>query len=273
MLQKIFTNYYLVSLKGDLADNLPLYEGEEVWTPADSASIDSRIQIDDGFELNLPQKGNLYDLENSKLVYEAFRGLSRTQASDPRLWTYLTHVSCWEYMRNRWSPAEKFINDAPENRTAKLKTYILEHYFVRSDQSRALIRNGMARLWWYAFLTFDETRDNPYELTAVLLKNLDITKNLLERNLGRNKIILHSVLEFLLDKEDLINGGDAGRSRIRKLVQSLNLHGGHCILDSLSKSDIKGFLQKNYERIKNKTTEDDDQDIDEMFDNIMLSGE
>lgn len=273
MLQKIFTNHYLVSLKGDLPDNLPLYEGEEVWTLADSVSIDSRIQMDDGFKLNLPQKGNLYDLENSKLVFEAFRGLSRTQASDPRLWTYLTHVSCWEYMKSRWSPAEKFFNDAPENRASKLKTYILEHYFVRSDQSRALIRNGIARLWWYAFLTFDESRDNPYELTAVLLKNLDITKNLLERNLGRNKIILHSVLEFFLDKEDLINDGDAGRKRVRKLFHSLNLHGGHCILDSLSKNDIKKFLQKNYEQIKSKSPEVDEQGIDEMFDSIMLGSE
>lgn len=59
MLQKIFTNHYLVSLKGDLPDNLPLYEGEEIWTSADSVSIDSRIQIDDEFELNLPQKSNL----------------------------------------------------------------------------------------------------------------------------------------------------------------------------------------------------------------------
>ncbi|MCY7345718.1 MAG: hypothetical protein LH614_05795, partial [Pyrinomonadaceae bacterium] len=129
------------------------------------------------------------------------------------------------------------------------------------------------RLWWYAFLTFDETRDNPYELTAVLLKNLDIAKNLLERNLGRNKIILHGVLEFLLDKEDLINDGDAGRKRVRKLIHSLNLHGGHCILDSLGKPDIKRFLQKNYEQIKNKMPDDDEQDIDEMFDSIILNGE
>lgn len=237
MLQKIFTRHYLTSLKGDLSKNLFYYESEDVWIPEVAETlkyeIDSRIQIDDAFSLRLPQKGNLYDLENSKSVFETFRGLSRTQAADARLWTYLTHISCWEYMRARWQPTEKFIKDSPEKRQEKLKTYILEHYFVRSDQSRALIRNGMARLWWYSFLTYDDNRENPYELTSVLLKNLDIAKNVLERNLGRNKAILHTVLEFLLDKEDLINGGDLGRLRIRKLVQSLNLQGGHSILDNL----------------------------------------
>lgn len=278
MLQKIFTRHYLTILEGDLAENLSYYESEDVWIPEAAETsryeIDSRIEIDGAFSLKLPQKGNLYDLENSKLVFEALRGLTRSQAADSRLWTYLTHISCWGYMRARWQPSEKFINDALETRREKLKTYVLEHYFVRSEQSRALIRNGMARLWWYSFLTYDENRDNPYELTSVLLKNLDIAKNVLERNLGRNKTVLHSVLEFLLDKEDLLSGGDAGRSKIRRLIHALNLQGGHSVLDNLNKRDIQDFLLKHYNQIKNSEQDKaDDLLIDELFDELISDDE
>jgi hypothetical protein len=47
----------------------------------------------------------------------------------------------------------------------------------------ALLRNGAARLWWSAHLSYDPDRENQYELTAVLLARLDTAKNLLERGI------------------------------------------------------------------------------------------
>ena len=92
-------------------------------------------------------------------MHRAFPTLTREQASDPRLWVRLTHVEGWKYMRRRW-------NVAPKIRDEKNPVgYVLEHYFVASSSpSRALTRNGMARLWWYAHLTHDPARKDPYEL-------------------------------------------------------------------------------------------------------------
>ncbi len=256
MPQKIFTEQFETTLQGDIEGNLKSYASDHVWVPEVYSSrnyeIQSQIELRDGLTFRLPEENNLFDIENSKIIFDAFRPqLSRTQASDPRFWTYLTHITFWEYMRARWQVGSKFKNDAPDERRKKQKTYVTEHYFVQSNQSRALLRNGLARLWWFAFHTYDGSRQNPFELTAVLLTKLDIARETLERNLGRNRDVLHGILEFLLDKDELINGGDAGRARIRLLIRSLNLHGGFCVLDNLSRKDIRTFLAKRYSQIKN----------------------
>ena len=139
-------------------------------------------------------------------------------------------------MRRRWRLEESAAKDRNP------KGYILERYFVRSRESRALLRNGLARLWWYGFLTYDAERDNPYELTAVLLSQLDIAQQILERSLGRNRDILHAFLAFLLAHPEL-SRGDKARETIRALAKRLNLHGGLCVLDSLDRSDIRQWLE------------------------------
>ncbi len=256
MRQKIFTERFETTLKGDLEKNMEKYEQDRIWVPEvyklRNYEIPSQIEIKDKLKLNMPTDGDLYDIENSKLLFEAFRPqLSRTQASDPRFWTYMTHFTSWDYMRARWRVETKFKNDSLEERRKKIKTYITEHYFIQSNASRALVRNGLARLWWFAFLTYDSKRQNPFELTAVLLAKLDIARGTLERSLGRNKDVLHGILEFLLDKDELINSGNEGRVKIRNLISSLNLHGGFCVLDNLSRQDIKKFLHKRYLQIEN----------------------
>lgn len=65
---------------------------------------------------------------------------------------------------------------------AILARFIEARYFVAQNEGRALLRNGIARLWWVAHLSHDATRNNPYELTAALLYTLDITQQILEWN-------------------------------------------------------------------------------------------
>jgi Family of unknown function (DUF6339) len=92
-------------------------------------------------------------------------------------------------------------------------------------------------------LTYDEKRTNPYELTAVLFKTLDITQTILERNMGRAPAVLGGFLEFLLRNRDLLlTGGDANRVRIRRLAMYLNLYGGVSVLDCLNESEIIKLL-------------------------------
>src|SRR5579862_1441849 len=104
---------------------------------------DSNVIQADDFKLVMPiSKTELCDLENTRIVYTAMRHLTPLQAADPRLWTYLTHVTHWEYMRKRW-PIEQYLGKQ------NLRENIQERYFFMPNKSRALIRNGMARLWWY----------------------------------------------------------------------------------------------------------------------------
>lgn len=62
---------------------------------------------------------------------------------------------------------EKYLADPP-----KAERNIRARYFVSKTESRALLRNGVARLWWSARLSYVPGRDNPYELTSVLFTYL-----------------------------------------------------------------------------------------------------
>lgn len=190
-------------------------------------------------ELELPHGDDLKDLENAKIVYGAFPNLTPLQARDPRLWTKLAHVDCWAYMRRRWDVASKSDDAGLRQR------YVLEHYFVRQNQSRMLLRHGIARLWWYGYLTHDPKRQDAFELTGVLLSYLDIAQQVLERNMGRAQSIRVGFLDFLRENWDEL-GSSAGlrRRRIRDLAKSLNLLGGVVLLDCLTTSDVRAILSE-----------------------------
>jgi hypothetical protein len=187
-------------------------------------------------ELKLPTTEETYDLENAVQLHRAFPMLSRTQACDQGFWARLCHVECWEYMRSRWDAAKKKKNQR--------ERYVVERFFVPRAQSRCLMRNGIARLWWAAYLTYDPTNTkNPYELTAILLRQLDITKNLLERSYGRSDTILRCVLRFLAKhKDDLLVSGNVARKRCRVIFRQLNSLGGVGLLDSMTDKAIEDYL-------------------------------
>src|SRR5262249_8591095 len=152
------------------------------------------------------------------------------QASDERLWGFLSHVTFWTYMRSRW-PAEQYAGKARYAETLQ------ERYLFMSDRPRALIRNGIARLWWYGYTTYDEGREDPFELTAVLLKNLDVTPSILERAFSRNRVVTKAVLSVLLDREKK-GAPFYARDDVRNLAKHLVQVGGVTIIDALTYSDI-----------------------------------
>jgi hypothetical protein len=236
---KYLKSTFLEQLKRDIPRNVDCYCSSSPWLEAYAKSqryaLETNLSLPQSFKLHPPTAtGQRRDIENVRLVFDALRDLTPVQASDPRFWTYLTHVTFWEYMRTRWD-----INSVNDDQKTE---YILGHYFVRTGSSRSLIRNGIASLWWYGYLTYDPERANPYELTSILLKKLDIARNLLERNLGRNRIILHSFLEFLLEHPEMTDVGNEGRHAVRALVKSMNVQGGVCILDDLSRREVKDML-------------------------------
>jgi hypothetical protein len=106
---------------------------------------------------------------------------------------------------------------------------------------RALVRNGMARLWWYGHVWYDVERANPYELTNFLLEKLDVAQSLLERTFSRNPIICKAVLNFMLIQHGL--GKDMTQRHVfRLLMQHLNRLDGMAVLDMLSQSEIEAEL-------------------------------
>lgn len=250
----ILTEQFTGRLKRTIGEHLDWYSSEDSFVEeyAQGAKWDLPTNLQPklpagaklGTLLAVPQDGELMDLENSIRLHKAFASLTPVQARDPRLWTRLSHVEFWPYMRERW-PIEKYMADRK-----KAERYVEGRYFVLRAEGRALLRNGMARLWWYSHLTYDENRPNPYELTAVLLNTLDITQQILERSMGRCRSVLVAFLEFLLQNPKLLERGDANRTKIRALAKSLNLFGGVAILDCLPPATLKNHLDSELRRIE-----------------------
>jgi hypothetical protein len=249
----VFRNNFVNGLRTNVLANLDKYSRNDKWVldvgSRSARDLETRIEVKSAPSLDDPDKDNLKDLENAIRVHKLLRHLTPLQARDPRLWTRLVHIECWQYMRRRW-PLERFGEDA-----AKGARFILSRYFVARNDSRGLLRNGIARLWWTAQMSYDPERTNPYELTSVLLFALDIAQQLLERNMGRAPVITTGFLEFLLENKDqLLTGGNQNRARIRRLAIFLNMHGGVCLLDCLRQTDVLKLLGEELARIMDSET-------------------
>lgn len=231
--QNIFFGSYVDQLreKARTGESLCDYFKADIDYPADAVQ-ESPIKVHTD-SLALKYKGKdesaTNDLENAVALYEAFPDLNETQASDIRLWTYLTHVTFRDYVRTRWPIAgtcEQALED-PKKKEAAIR-YILEHWHAAGGNNRSLRRNAIARLWWAVHLTrspwekdsfFNDLKEgtDPYRFTRTLFSTQDVYQQVLERGLGRDNRILITVLEFIDEHEDI------KREHIRDFMKELNL--------------------------------------------------
>ena len=236
----------LDQLLANIVSNQKRYADAAPWLnayfPGANWFLESNIVDPGNIQPQIPEsKLDLLDLENTQIVYSALKSLTPVQASDPRLWAYLAHVTHWEYRRKRW-PVEQYLGKP------RLKEIIQERYFFMSDRSRAPLRNGMARLWWYGYCSYDPAREDPFELTGALLKKLDVTQNLLENAFGKNNQVTQAVLKVLLDRE---KEGKAFyvRERVRELARYIVQIGGVTIIDALPESELRELVTGKIEQL------------------------
>lgn len=235
----------LERLRQNVTPNAARYSTDAPWLAdyfgPDGWNLKSKIDFED-VVLKMPDSTELFDLDNTKTIYTALRDLTPLQASEERLWAYLTHVQHWAYMRKRW-PAEQY---RPGESFAK---NIRERYFFRSDRSRSLIRNGIARLWWYGYTTYDNQRADPFELTAILLRTLDVTQSILERAFSRNRTVTQAVLS-VLHKREIEGKPFPDRDTIRNIAKYLVQLGGVTIIDALSLEEISEIVAQKVEALE-----------------------
>lgn len=229
----------LERLRVNIKTNAAKYSSAKSWIGeyigGNEWSLPASVEIPEGLTLHEPtDESSLLDLENTRVLYTALHHLTPTQAADERFWTYLTHVTFWPYMRARWG-VEKY-RDNP-----RFAEVVQERYFFMPDRPRAVIRNGIARLWWYGYTTFDPARADPFELTGVLLKNLDVAQSVLERAFSRNRPVAHAVLSVLRRLEEQ-GTPFYERLKVRELAKFLVQLGGVTIIDALGGPAIEAIV-------------------------------
>jgi len=199
--------------------------------------------VETGLSCNLPdlvftnKKSKAKDDEkNTILLHSALKGLTRRQAASLSLWLWFTHFRYWDYMQMRW-------HGVKDKNGEKLRDYIKTHYFLFSSSSRAYLRNGISRLWWYGEVSYEDK--NQYLNTSLMLEKLDITQTLLERTIGRVPAAMEAVFSLLFKKKKYFSSGNknSGRSRFRKLIKNLGWHGTKELLDVKTKEEIEALLE------------------------------
>ena len=237
----------LDSLQKDISDNLEKYESNSLWI--DQYFIDKEAPkycFETGIEVSdyeLVPGGPETDFQNAKSVFEAFNGkLNPVQASDLRLWAYLAHVQHWDYMHSRWKIDVPDEEDEPDDGKKSPRDKVLDRvktrYFFGSSRGKAFVRQGIARLYWGAYLTNDEANDNPYEYTEFFFTKQDVFTSITERSYARNKVLVLAALKVLKKHPDLT------RTDIRLFLAKLNQSGAITVLDFLDAEQATQLCEK-----------------------------
>lgn len=115
--------------------------------PFDTSSADPLIPTQGG-----RMRDGAVEASNAVAVYEFLGPMRKAQAADPRLWTYLTFVTYRDYMAKRWDPES----------AQSWRNRVRDRWLITSSKRASLIRNGIARLWWVAQLTYDQDLIHPH---------------------------------------------------------------------------------------------------------------
>jgi hypothetical protein len=232
---RIFPYTVVENLKQRISENQNAYlNGKAVGLIGSTPVAESKIEVDEAPALELPTGDDLNDAANARTLYQWLHLLSPVQASDSRIWSYLTHAVYSDYTFQRW----------PIDKSSDVATRIRERYFVEGQGLASLVRNAVARLWWFGYLTYDEqaTSDH-FELTNVLVSLQDIQVAFLERAIGRSRKILKTALKVW--KERLQRGAEMkGRGRaIQIWARLIRLHGAVALLDALPQRDLENLIR------------------------------
>jgi len=221
----------LFTLKGNIDSNLKNYTlAENQWITSffdgEAPFRDFKSDVSD-FTLDVSfEKPEDSDLENIKRIYTNLHSLTETQASDERLWAGLAHGQFWSYMRYRWSL----------DKIEPSELDIRGRYFFGHSKKRSLISNALAKLWWYGKYTYSENRENCYELTEYLSRDMTKGRLLFSSNFSSNPMITKAFLGAMIDVEK--DGGRVNRTVFGETIKYLNLLGGTCVLDAFSEEEL-----------------------------------
>lgn len=250
---EIFLQNALDSLQKDIDENYVKYQLPNSWIKEyfkekniSRYSFNANLDIND-YQLVLGGPEN--DFQNARILFEAFKGkINPVQASDLRLWAYLAHVDHWDYMVSRWKinaldqdyddVEKKDSDDRKRILYNKAIDRIKSRYFFDHIGSKAFVRQGIARLYWSAYLTYDATNEDPYEYTKTLFKTQDIFTSITERSYARNRVIILAILKELKKRPQLSRDG------IRRFLAKLNQAGAITVLDFLNSAQANQLCEK-----------------------------
>lgn len=250
---KYFTMAAVEELRGNVAKRLDWYYEPSTdmppqwsqWLKSPDPVREAEIQIE---PLSKPLESNdqrldKLDAKFAVAVYRSLQTLTRHQASEERLWTYLCHTEYARYTAARW------LDTRPKDDDAAAVRKVRNHFFARGN--RALIRdNAVSRLWWLGYIAHEINPDDPLMFLKVILHRQDIRSALIERpSVSMNHNSLRSIYAIMKEHWDA-EGDNAAlfqRDAFRRWMVNLNRRGGVILLDALDKKTLDSVLRSEAE--------------------------
>ncbi len=230
--QKVFTDTYIIKLRNDIEKNYESYffdtfPIEEVDEEGRANIINSRFDYNDNL---LDKLMNSNTAEAAIELYKAFPNLTPAEAAQKNLWSYLSHVDLFPYMKKiTWQ--------------AKTVGAIEDNYFG------APTKQALSSLWWIVYLTVDETdKEDQYKYTRFLLDNghSDLVLLMSQSTLFRCRSFSKGVLQFLMDNDYSSNLIAVGRY----IIPYYNKKGGRVQLASWNWKDFYDDLMTKKDMLK-----------------------
>lgn len=206
-LQRTFSKEYTSIIKQSLKDGgLDRYMVPQ-YTVKDPNSCIYRLQ---GLEHNHAElDAGKSDFDNAVSFYEANKKIPPFIAAEEAFWAYLTHIEYFDFVKKRWS-----INSETTKET------IIKRFFYSGSN----MDNTLSRLWWAAHLTVDDSLEDKYQYTRVLLQegNSDLLQNFSKSKLFRHKEAVIGILKFFSEYKDRSDFSKVNRY----IIQRFNRIGG-----------------------------------------------
>ena len=238
---RYYTTEVLERLRTGIVEHLDWYYSPK-GSPPDVASVggvrESHLAAPALAELlatDAPQPSST-DVENALTVYGALSDLTPHQASIERMWAYLCHCDCPQYVTARW------LSRRPQKNDDAVRE-IRNHFFAVGN--RALIRdNAVSRLWWLGKIAHDVDPENPRQFLTILLHRQDVRSALIERpSVSTNRRVLRGIYEVM--REHWSDGGSLfARDTFRTWMIALNRRGGVVLLDALPEESLDQLLRE-----------------------------
>lgn len=177
------------------------------------------------------------DVDNAPRVHEYLGEMDRANASDARLWNYLALATYRNYMEARW-PLQDGGED-PDAWKRRVKDRWLLHN--ASITRGKLVRHGIARLWWVAHLTYNNSGsrsiDGPYTYTKEVFKSEDRINAIFDREVGAISVVVEAVLDHAMTA-----GTAATDKYLQRIMQFLTLTNGYRDIGMLDKVDVRNLV-------------------------------
>ena len=223
-LQRIFKRVYAEQLRRQIVVSL-YQQAEFSFDPFQVKHLANVYKPEGLLEKLNPDDDYLSAIE----LYKAYQSITPLVASLPDLWIYLAHADLFSYVQKRWPIPEGKSNE-------ELVSYIQNHWF-----STESIRSTLAGLWWSVYLTIDEKRENPFELTRILFQNETFRSRVFGNSLIiRHKCAAQGILEYMHEKPEKFLGLEL---KGREIAKHFNHLGAYTALSAMDKDFFKKEME------------------------------